>query len=209
MDATGPERSIVHFASCPTSTTALDSAWQNRSGGWRDGNGSLHHYIPTVETISHCLIPRGRIPSYTTLCFLLADIYREKFFSQHWLQLVALMFCRHARIRILDQHTYTLDKPIAVLEALSIVHDWSCTNMGERLLRRTVWQDRKAIFEHPASTSSDNSSNTTVEWLFTHCKTRSNYLSRISYADTDILEALGTLLLCCPSDLVSYSTMTC
>ena len=65
----------------------------------------------------------------TTVCFNLTDIYRANFFQQHWLQLIGLVFCRQARIRILDRHTYTLVKPIAVLEALSMIHDWSCTNM--------------------------------------------------------------------------------
>ena len=31
---------------------------------------------------------------------------------------------------------------------LSIVHDWSCINMVDRPLRRTVWGERRAIFEH-------------------------------------------------------------
>ena len=68
--------------------------------------------------------------------------------SQHWLQLIAITFCRQARIHVLDQLTYTPEAPTTVLEALSIAHDWSCTNMGDRPLRLTVWQDRRAIFEH-------------------------------------------------------------
>ena len=36
-------------------------------------------------------------------------------------------------------------------------------------------------------------------------KTRPNYLPWITYANTDILQALGTVVLCCPVDLVSYS----
>ena len=82
-----------------------------------------------------------------TLCFHLADIYRGKFLSQHWLQLIAITFCQQARIHVLDQLTYKPETTITVLEALSIVHDyWSSTSVGDRPLRRTVWQDCRAIF---------------------------------------------------------------
>ena len=77
-----------------------------------------------------------------TLCFYLANIYRGKFLSQHWMHLIAIVFCRQAKIQFLDQQTYTPEKPTTVLEALSVVHNWSSTNMGDRPLRRTVWQDR-------------------------------------------------------------------
>ena len=62
-----------------------------------------------------------------TLCFHLADIYRGKVWSRHWFQLVAIVFCREAEIQVLYQQTYTPKKPITVLEALSVLHDLSCT----------------------------------------------------------------------------------
>ena len=95
-----------------------------------------------------------------TLCFHLANIYRGKFLRQHWLQLLAIIFCRQAKIRLIDKYMYTFENPTAVLEALSVVHDWSCTNLGNRPLRRTVWQDRKAFLEHLAP-SQDNQSTPT------------------------------------------------
>ena len=104
-----------------------------------------------------------------TLCFHLADIYRGKFLSQHWLQLLAITFCRQSKIRLLDKHTYTFENPVTVLEALSVVHDWSCTNLGDRPLRRTVWQDRKAILDH-LKPSQDNQSTVTGKLLTTHPK---------------------------------------
>ena len=100
-----------------------------------------------------------------TLCFHLADIYRGKFLSQHWLQLLAITFCRQAKIRQLDKYNYTFENPMTVLEALSVVHDWSCTNVGDRNLRRTVWQDRKAILDH-LTPSQDNQSTVTGKLLF-------------------------------------------
>ena len=141
-----------------------------------------------------------------TLCFHLADIYRGKFLSQHWLQLLAITFCRQAKIRLLDKHTYTFENPVTVLEALSVVHDWSCTNLGDRPLRRTVWQDRKAILDH-LKPSQDNQSTVTGKLLTTHPKVKPNYLPWISYDDTDILQARGTVVICCPADLLSYSAM--
>ena len=141
-----------------------------------------------------------------TLCFHLADIYRGKFLSQHWLQLLAITFCRQAKIRLLDKHTYTFENPVTVLEALSVVHDWSCTNLGDRPLRRTVWQDRKAILDH-LKPSQDNQSTVTGKLLTTHPKVKPNYLPWISYDETDILQARGTVVICCPADILSYSAM--
>ena len=141
-----------------------------------------------------------------TLCFHLTDIYRGKFLSQHWLQLLAITFCRQAKIRLLDRYTYTFENPVTVLEALSVVHDWSCTNLGDRPLRRTVWQDRKAFLDH-LTPSLDDQSTVTGKLLTTHPKVKPNYLSWISYEETDILQARGTVAICCPADLLSNSAM--
>ena len=83
-----------------------------------------------------------------TICFHLADILRVKFHIDHWLQLLAIIFCRQAKIPQLDKPPFTFETPVTWLEALPVVHDWSTTNMGNRLLRRTVWQDRRAIVEN-------------------------------------------------------------
>ena len=114
-----------------------------------------------------------------TLCFHLADIYRGKFLSQHWLQLIAIIFCRQAKIRLLDRYTYAFENPTTVLEALSTVHGWSCTNLGNRPLRRTVWQDRKAILDH-LTLSQDNQNTVTGKLLTTHPKVKQNYLPWIT-----------------------------
>ena len=66
---------------------------------------------------------------------------------------------------------YTFENPTTVLEALSIVHNWSCTNLGDRPLRGTVWQDRKAILGHLAP-SQDNQSTLTGKLLVTHPKVK-------------------------------------
>ena len=141
-----------------------------------------------------------------TLCFHLADIYRGKFLSQHWLQLLAIIFCRQAKIRLLDKHTYAFENPVTVLEALSVVHDWSCTNLGDRPLRRTVWQDRKAILDH-VTPIQDNQSTVTGKLLMTHPKIKPNYLSWIYYVESDILQTRGTVVICCPADLLSHSAV--
>ena len=141
-----------------------------------------------------------------TLCFHLADIYRGKFLSQHWLQLLAITFCQQTKIRLLDKYTYAFENPVTVLEALSVVHDWSCTNLEDRPLRRTVWQDHKAILDH-LTPNQDNQSTVTGKLLTTHPKVKPNYLSWISYEETDILQARDTVAICCPADLLSYSAM--
>ena len=33
-------------------------------------------------------------------------------------------------------------------ETLALVHNWSSTNMGVRILRRTVCQERRVIIDH-------------------------------------------------------------
>ena len=68
---------------------------------------------------------RTLVESNDTLCFHLADTYRGKFLSQHWLQLIAIVFCRQTKICILDRLTYTPEIPISPLEALSVMHSWS------------------------------------------------------------------------------------
>ena len=90
---------------------------------------------------------RTLVDSDETLCFHLADTLRCKYRSQHWRHMRAIDFCRQARIRKLDKQTYTFEAPVTVREAVSVVHDWSTTNMGKRPLQRTVWQDRRATFE--------------------------------------------------------------
>ena len=54
----------------------------------------------------------------------------------------------------------------------------------------------------------DDHSKTTGKWLITHPKTRPNYLPWITYTNTVVLQAPGTVVLCCPADLVSYSATT-
>ena len=147
-----------------------------------------------------------RVRGHLVREFHLADIYRGKLLSQHWLQLLAIIFCRQAKVRLLDKHTYTFENPVTVLEALSVVPDWSCTNLGDRPLRRTVWQDRKAILDH-LTPIQDNQSTVTGKLLITHPKIKPNYLSWIYYEETDILQARGTVVICCPGDLLSHSAM--
>ena len=54
----------------------------------------------------------------------------------------------------------------------TIVHAWSCTNIGDGPLLRTVWQDRTAYFEHRATQPTNNRSNTTGIWLIMQPRTR-------------------------------------
>ena len=106
---------------------------------WLLVNSLDHSTLVSPITLLMCLENlRTLVESNDTLCFHLADSYRGNFSSQHWLQLIAITFCRQAKIHILDQLTYTPESHITALDALSIVHDWSCINMGDRHLRRTV-----------------------------------------------------------------------
>ena len=139
------------------------------------------------------------------LCFHLVDIYRGKFLSQHWLQLIAITFCRQANIHILDRLTYTPEAPITPLEALTVIHDWSCINMGDRPLRHTVWEERRAIFEHLTPQSIDINDDAAGKRLITQPRNRPRYVPWITYSNTDILQAPGTVVLCCLADFFSYS----
>ena len=178
------------------------------TAGWWLLITSLDETSPvTPGTLLICLENlRTLLKFEDTLCFHLADIYRGKFLSQHWLQLLAITFCRQAKIRLLDKYTYTFENPVTVLEALSVVHDWSCTNVGDRPLRRTVWQDRKTILDH-LTPRQDNQSTVTGKLLTTHPKVKPNYLPWKTCDETDILQTRGTVVICCPADLLSYSAM--
>ena len=133
-----------------------------------------------------------------TLCFHLGDIYRGKFLSQHWLQLIAIIFCRQTKICILDRLTYTPDTPMSTLEEHSIMHSWSCIHIGNRPLHRTIWEDRRAIFGHLTSKPLDNHEENTGKWLIVQPKIRPNHVPWITCTDTDILQASGTLVLVVP-----------
>ena len=110
---------------------------------------------------------------------------------------------------ILDQLTYTPESPITALVALSMIHDWSCIHMGDRPLRRTIWEDRRAIFEHLTPQPIDKHDNAAGKWLITQPKIKPNYVPWITYSNTDILQAPRTVVLCCPADLLSFSATAC
>ena len=80
--------------------------------------------------------------------------------------------------------------------------------MDNRPLRRTVWEDRRAIFEHVTLQTINTNDHPAGKWLITRPRTRPNYVLWITYSDTDILRAQGTIVLCCPADLLSYSATT-
>ena len=108
------------------------------------------------------------------------------------------------KIRLLDKNSFTFEYPVTVLAALSVVHDWSYKNMGMRPLRRTVWHDRKAILDHLAPGQSKHLHGKAVN---NAPKVKPYYLPRITYDETDILQARGTVVVWCPVDLMSYSAI--
>ena len=171
---------------------------------------SLDHFaLVSPITLIMCLDNlRTLVGAQDTLCFHLADIYRGKFSSQKWLQLIAIIFCRQAKIHILDRSTYTPESPITALAALSIDHDWSCIHMGNRPLRRTIWEDRRAVFEHLTPQPIDEQENAAGKWLITQPRTKPNYVPWITYSNADILQASGTIVLCCAADILSFSATT-
>ena len=189
-----------HIVSPPGDVYRPSQEW------WLLGTSLDATTLVSTATLLLCLENlRTLVEANDTLCFHLADIYRGKYLSQHWLQLIAITFCRQAKIHILDRLTYTPEASITALEALSIVHDCSCINIGDRPLRRTIWEDRRAIFEHLTPQPINDHDDATGKWLITQPKTRPNYKPWITYSDTDILQASGTVVLCCPADLLSYS----
>ena len=179
--------------------------------GWSLLVTSLDHSsLVSPTTLLICLENlRTLVEVDDTLCFHLAVIYRGKFLSQHWLQLIAITFCRQAKIPILDRLTYTPEAPITPRKALSVIHDWSCINMGDRPLRHTVWEERRAIFEHLTPQPIDINDDAAGKWLITQPRTRPSYVPWITYSNTDILQAPGTVVLCCPADSFSYSATAC
>ena len=74
--------------------------------------------------------------------------------------------------------------------------------MEDRPLRRMLWQDRKAILEHLSPPCNDQRVMT-GKCLAVQPKSRPNYVSWVKYDNTDILQARGTVTICCPADLMS------
>ena len=180
------------------------------TNSWRLVVTSLDETSPVSR--SSLLICLGNLHTLValndTLCFNLADIFRGKLFSQHWLQLIAIVFSRLTRVRIFYKQTYTFGKSITVLEAISIVHNWSYINMNDLCVVLHGRQDRSAIFEYRTGPLDKNLNYTTGRWLITQPKIRPNRLPWISYGNTSILQASNTVVLCYPANLVSYSAMT-
>ena len=187
-------------------TSPPGDVYQPSTGWWLLVTSLDDSSLVSPTTLLLCLENlRTLVESNDTLCFHLADIYRGKFLSQHWLQLIAIVFCRQTKLCILDRLTYTPKMPISPLEALSVMHSWSCVHMGNRPLHRTIWNDRKAIFAHLMLNPLENHAEETGKWLISQPKIRPSHVSWITYSDTDILQASGTLVLCCPADLQSQS----
>ena len=179
--------------------------YQPTQGLWLLVTSLDHSVLVSPITLLMCLENLRRlVEAEDILCFHLADIYRGKFSSQHWLQLIDITFCRQAKIHILDRLTYTPESPITALAALSKIHDWSCIHMGDRPLRRTIWEDRRALFGHLTPNPIDEHDNSAGKWLITQPKIKPNYVPWISYSNTDILQTPGTIVLCCPADLLSF-----
>ena len=80
--------------------------------------------------------------------------------------------------------------------------------MGNRPLHRTIWEDRRAVFEHLTPQLMDEQDNAAGKWLITQPRIKPNYVPWITYSNTDILQASGTIVLCCPADLLSFSATT-
>ena len=132
----------------------------------------------TPGTLLSCLKTFPTLAEFDiTLCYHLAGTFRGKIFTQHWLQQLAIIFCRQAKIRLMDKHTYMFGNPVTEREALVSVsvHDWFCTSLGNQPSHRTVWQDLRGLVDH--LTSLRNSPSTSTGRLLTkQPKVNTNYL---------------------------------
>ena len=61
------------------------------------------------------------------------------------------------------------------------------------------------LFEHLTPQPIDDHDNAAGKWMITQPKIKPNYVPWITYSYTDILQAPGTIVLCCPSDILSFS----
>ena len=70
------------------------------TNGWWLLVTSLDETTPvSPSTLVTCLETLRILVEFNdTLCFHLADIFRGKFVSQHWLQIIPIVFCRQVRL---------------------------------------------------------------------------------------------------------------
>ena len=114
-------------------TSPPGDVYQPSTGWWLLVTSLDDSSLVSPTTLLLCLENlRTIVETSDTLCFHLADFYRGKFLSQHWLQLIAIIFCRQTKICFFDRLTYTPETPISPLEALSVMHSWSYIHMGNR-----------------------------------------------------------------------------
>ena len=141
------------------------------------------------------------------LCFQIFDFYRGKFDFRHWLELIAIIFCRHPRIRILDHYMHHFDPPQTVVQTLKTIDTWSRANTAGRAIQRLVWSDKYAI--EAGARQSDQPLDPPVGRLFIYRgKLKPVLVPYIYYSHTDLLQAPGAIVICCPADLVTNSATT-
>ena len=150
---------------------------------------------------------RTVVESEATLTFALTDHFRGKFTVKDWLHLIAMTFCRQARIVIEDTTQHRFSTPISVREAFDSVDNWSNMNTAGKKHPKSIWRDKNAAMAFLTLEPEQQEPRVGKELIYQQ-KYRPMYSSFITYSDRDLLQAPGTIAIGCPADLISYSAVT-
>ena len=150
---------------------------------------------------------RTVVETTNTLSFLLTDYFRGKFSCQDWLRLIAIVLCRQSRIFLKDTQTHQFATPVSVRSAFDFVDNWSNMNGAGEKHPRSIWRDKATAMAFLATEPQSKEPIVGKELVY-HQPSRPNYSDFITYSESELLQADGTIAIGCPADLVSHSAVT-
>ena len=128
------------------------------------------------------------------LCFQVFDFYRGKFLFGQWLEMMAILFCKQPRIRILDEYIHNFDSPQTIIQTLKTIDTWSRANTAGRAILRSVWSDKHIIED--SVNQEDPPLVPPIGKMFTYRgELKPALVPCIYYSQSDLLQALLLLLL--------------
>ena len=117
------------------------------------------------------------------------------------------MLCRQNKIILKDSLTHRFSTPVSVRDAFDSVDQWSNMNSAGRKHPRSIWRDKSAAMAFLTTETLPKQPIVGKELVY-HQPNRPNYSEFITYSDSDLLQAPGTIAIGCPADLISYSAVT-
>ena len=207
------EREPIQVVRCITADLLADKYCVNCQPGevdrpaqywWLLVTSSHTHSLVQPDSLRSCLESlRTLVTEELILCFQIIFLYRGKLQFRWWLELIITLFTSFPCIRLLDNWTDSFIEPVTLHAALGTLDAWSPTNVDNRSLSRSVWQDLTAIRGQNHIDSTDEK-GPGREIVFPGVL-RPNLVNYVAYDQTDFLQVQAHIAICCPADLNTSS----